>query len=76
MVLAGSGASWILPDIDPGSQELLDVQVQADAPLTPFISYESMGSGGMVILAEDPGTIEIAGLIYQVSVKLVSSDDV
>ena len=30
----------------------------------------------MVILAEDPGTIEIAGLIYQVSVKLVSSGDV
>ena len=74
MVLAGSGASWILPDIDPGSQELLEVQVLPDVSLVPFISFESISR--TVVFAEDPSSIEIAGLILQVSVKLVGSDDV
>ena len=64
MVLAGSGASWILPDIDPGSQELLDVQVTPDMALVPFISFESVSR--TVVLAEDPMTSELAGFFYQV----------
>lgn len=64
MVLAGSGASWILPDIDPGTQELLDVQVTPDMELVPFITFESVSR--TVVLAEDPMTSELAGLFYQV----------
>ena len=64
MVLAGSGASWILPDIDPGTQELLDVQVTPDMELVPFITFESVSR--TVVLAEDQMTSELAGLFYQV----------
>ena len=64
MVLAGSGASWILPDIDPGTQELLDVQVTPDMELVPFITFESVSR--TVVLAEDTMTSELAGLFYQV----------
>lgn len=37
IVTAGMGAMWSLPDIDPGSAELREVQVQPDILLTPFI---------------------------------------
>ena len=74
MVTAGMGAMWSLPDIDPGSAELREVQVQPDILLTPFIQYQA--ESRTIVFLEDPTTNTLVGQFPVVYVKLISVDDV
>ena len=67
---AGSGALWVLPAIDEGSESLKEIKVQPDDALYPYITFDS--DSRAIIFKEDEGSKSLGGQFLPIKITLVN----